>query len=60
LVAEPQRVNPRLWDVEDELRRGEGQQEFGPTFVELARSGYRLNDRRARLKRRLHELCGST
>jgi hypothetical protein len=60
LVAELQGVNERLWDVEDELRRCEARQEFGPAFVELARSVYRLNDERARLKRRLNELCGST
>jgi hypothetical protein len=59
LVTELQRVNERLWDVEDELRRCEARQEFGPAFVELARSVYRLNDERARLKRRLNELCGS-
>jgi len=60
LVTDLQRVNERLWDVEDELRRCEAQQEFGPAFVELARSVYRFNDERARLKRRLNELCGST
>jgi hypothetical protein len=48
-----------LWDVEDELRDCERQKEFGATFVELARSVYRLNDRRAELKRELNQRLGS-
>jgi hypothetical protein len=58
-AAELREVNGRLWEVEDELRRCEARQEFGPQFVELARSVYRLNDRRAALKRRVNELFGS-
>jgi hypothetical protein len=52
-------VNERLWEVEDELRDCERRQEFGARFVELARSVYRLNDERGRLKRRINERCGS-
>lgn len=52
-------VNARLWDVEDDLRDCERRQEFDATFVELARSVYRLNDRRAELKRELNTLLGS-
>jgi hypothetical protein len=52
-------VNARLWDVEDELRDCERRNEFGATFVELARSVYRLNDRRADLKRELNQRLGS-
>jgi len=32
---------------------------FGPQFVQLARSVYRQNDRRATLKRQINELLGS-
>ena len=52
-------VNERLWDVEDELRDCERRQEFGAAFVEFARSVYRLNDRRAELKRELNLRLGS-
>jgi hypothetical protein len=45
--------------VEDDLRRCERDQDFGPRFVELARSVYRHNNRRAALKRRINELVGS-
>ena len=52
-------VNARLWDVEDELRDCERRKAFGDAFVELARSVYRLNDRRAALKRELNQRLGS-
>jgi len=52
-------VNEALWDVEDELRRCEQAADFGPRFVELARSVYRHNDRRAALKRQINLLLGS-
>jgi hypothetical protein len=52
-------VNERLWAVEDALRACEQEKNFGGQFVELARSVYRLNDRRAELKRGINELCSS-
>lgn len=52
-------VNAALWDIEDAIRDCERQQDFGPRFVELARSVYRTNDRRAALKRELNDLLGS-
>jgi hypothetical protein len=44
-------VNRLLWEVEDALRLHEQREDFGDEFVQLARSVYRLNDRRAALKR---------
>lgn len=52
-------VNEALWDVEDELRECERRQDFGSRFVELARSVYRFNDRRAALKRQIDQRLGS-
>ncbi|MDF2234554.1 DUF6165 family protein [Albimonas sp. CAU 1670] len=52
-------VNADLWSIEDDLRACEAQGEFGPGFVALARSVYRLNDRRAALKREINLLLGS-
>lgn len=60
LEAELDEVNGALWDVEDELRVLEIRQDFGARFVELARSVYFINDRRAQVKRRLNEHFGST
>jgi Flp pilus assembly protein TadD len=59
LARDLRAVNEGLWDVEDELRVLEKNADFGPAFVERARSVYRLNDRRAALKRRVNELLGS-
>jgi hypothetical protein len=52
-------VNGALWDVEDQLREHERNRDFGPLFVERARSVYRLNDERAALKRQINEELGS-
>jgi tetratricopeptide (TPR) repeat protein/ADP-heptose:LPS heptosyltransferase len=59
LTRELRAVNEALWDIEDEIRRCEAAGDFGPRFIELARSVYRQNDQRAALKRRLNELLGS-
>jgi Family of unknown function (DUF6165) len=60
LTEELKAVNERLWEIEDEIRACEQQSEFGARFIELARSVYRENDRRAQLKRQINELLGST
>lgn len=52
-------VNAALWEVEDLLRDCERQGDFGPRFVELARSVYRLNDQRAVHKRAINDALGS-
>lgn len=52
-------VNLALWDVEDEIRLCERDRDFGARFIELARSVYRHNDRRAAIKRQINELLGS-
>ena len=52
-------ANLALWDIEDNIRRCEAEQNFGPEFIGLARSVYFENDRRAQLKREINLLCGS-
>lgn len=52
-------VNADLWAVEDDLRACEARGDFGAGFVALARSVYRLNDRRAALKREIDLLLGA-
>src|SRR5258708_39681485 len=37
-------VNAKLWDIEDELREFERNQDFGEGIVRVARSAYRTND----------------
>lgn len=52
-------VNERLWVIEDDIRSCEATEEFGSQFTELARTVYRQNDERARLKREINNLLGS-
>jgi tetratricopeptide (TPR) repeat protein/post-segregation antitoxin (ccd killing protein) len=59
LTAELKKTNEALWQIEDAIRVCERNHDFGPTFVELARSVYRDNDRRADLKRQINTLLGS-
>lgn len=53
-------VNEALWEIEDDIRAEEKRGEFGPRFIELARSVYRRNDERAALKRAINDHTGST
>jgi hypothetical protein len=48
-----------LWTIEDQIREKDAQGEFGPGFVALARSVYRENDERWRIKRAINTLLGS-
>jgi len=59
LTGELAEVNCALWDIEDAKRDCERRQDFGPRFVELARSVYIENDRRAAIKRAINEAAGS-
>jgi hypothetical protein len=59
LSAELKRVNARLWDVEDAIRECDARGDFGQSFIELARSVYRLNDERAQLKKAINLASGS-
>jgi Family of unknown function (DUF6165) len=52
-------VNTRLWRIEDLIREKEAAGDFGPGFVALARSVYRENDERARIKQALNRILRS-
>ena len=59
LTADIKKVNEALWEIEDDIRDCERDKDFGPRFVDLARSVYKTNDRRAALKRDINTLLGS-
>ena len=59
LTDQLKRVNEALWEIEDKIRRCEQRKDFGPEFIELARSVYHSNDQRADLKRQINHLLGS-
>ncbi|HEX3366494.1 DUF6165 family protein [Phenylobacterium sp.] len=52
-------VNEALWEIEDAIREQERAGDFGPRFIELARSVYRRNDVRTALKREINLALGS-
>jgi hypothetical protein len=55
-----QRVNERLWVIEDDIRDQELVKDFGAEFVRLARAVYFENDERAAIKRRINLSLGSS
>ncbi|MBO6755044.1 MAG: hypothetical protein JJ902_01840 [Roseibium sp.] len=59
LLDELRSVNAALWDVEDRLRAFEATAAFGDAFIQDARSVYKLNDRRAAIKREINLRAGS-
>jgi hypothetical protein len=52
-------INETLWDIEDRIRAKEAAKSFDPQFIELARSVYRNNDERSRVKRDINALMNS-
>lgn len=59
LVDELLKINKSLWDVEDRLRDCERNKVFDEHFVQLARSVYILNDKRAHIKKEINIKYGS-
>jgi len=59
LVEQMQLVNESLWIVEDRIREKESKKEFDAEFIELARSVYKQNDRRAEIKKAINTLTAS-
>jgi tetratricopeptide (TPR) repeat protein len=53
-------VNEVLWDIENMIREKEASKSFDEEFIELARSIYVNNDKRAGLKRQISLLLNST
>ena len=59
LTDELLKINKSLWDVEDRLRDCERNKIFDEHFVQLARSVYILNDKRAHIKKEINIKYGS-
>ncbi len=52
-------VNKELWKVEDDLRDLERAKDFNKEFIILARNVYKLNDKRADIKKEINMKYGS-
>ena len=54
LTKELFEVNSKLWDIENNKRRCESENNFGWGFIQLARDVYFYNDKRAEIKRKIN------
>ena len=52
-------INKELWDIEDDIRDKERNQEFDNKFIDLARAVYITNDKRAEAKKEINLKFGS-
>jgi len=59
LISNLKSVNLELWQIEDDIRDKERDKVFDDSFVQLARSVYITNDKRAKLKYDINALLGS-
>tara|TARA_B110000285_G_C14919464_1_gene511884 strand:- start:286 stop:681 length:396 start_codon:yes stop_codon:yes gene_type:complete len=59
LVEKLKIVNRKLWDIENGKRLAEKNNDFGKNFIELARSVYKTNDERSKIKLEINNLLGS-
>ncbi|AAZ59208.1 conserved hypothetical protein [Prochlorococcus marinus str. NATL2A] len=54
LINNLKEVNNNLWEIEDKIRIKESNQKFDKEFIQIARSVYKENDKRASIKKRPH------
>ncbi len=59
LINNLRKVNNTLWEIEDNIRNKESHKEFDKEFIQLARSVYKENDRRASIKKQINQKYNS-
>ena len=59
LINSLKSINLKLWDIENGKRLAEKNNDFGEKFIELARSVYKTNDERAKIKLEINDILGS-
>ena len=59
LIIHLKEINLKLWDFEDKTRICEKNKDFGQTFINLSRSVYLNNDKRANIKSKINKMLGS-
>ena len=52
-------INSKLWRIEDDIRNCERKKQFDQKFIDLARSVYFTNDKRAKIKLDINNKFGS-
>ena len=59
LIKNLKKTNKKLWEIEDNIRTKESNQEFDEEFIKLARSVYIENDKRASIKKEINQKYNS-
>ena len=59
LKEELKKTNLELWDIEEGKRKAEKNNNFDDHFIQLSRSVYKGNDKRAKIKLKINEILGS-
>ena len=59
LIKNLKKINKKLWEIEDNIRTKESNQEFDEEFIKLARSVYIENDKRASIKKEINQKYNS-
>ena len=59
LYTDLHNINQTLWNIEDQIRDCERDENFGTDFIELARSVYFINDERSVVKKEMNLITGS-
>ena len=59
LINNLKEVNKNLWKIEDNIRIKESNQKFDEEFIQLARSVYKENDKRASIKKEINQKYNS-
>jgi uncharacterized coiled-coil DUF342 family protein len=50
IIEKLKQINECLWNIEDNIREKEKENDFNQEFIELARSVYKTNDQRNKIK----------
>jgi len=59
IFNELRNCNEVLWDIEENIRKKESEKCFDAEFIQLARSVYMMNDRRAGIKKAINQMYDS-
>jgi len=59
LIDKLKTINLTLWDIENNKRQAEKNNNFDKNFVELARNVYKKNDERSKVKLEINNILGS-
>ena len=54
IFSDLQKINFGLWEIEDKIRIKDSKNEFDQEFIDLAKSVYKENDKRATLKKEIN------